>query len=180
MSNGTHLSNFAGDKTEWPVYITICNLSSKIHQMPSTHSAMMVALLLIPIKNCNIHQKRLDGQWQTNREVLNEVLRLLLQPLTFKHNLGPERGYYNFLCADGNFRRCKPVLAVWLPDCPQDSNLHHLERHACFWCECPKTELGDYVPPDKHHPRPDHNLYRTLSNAKTKAANAKLSSGHVH
>jgi len=75
MSDGTHLSNFAGDKKEWPVYMTIGNLSSKICQMPSTHSVVMVALLPIPTKNCNIPQKRLDEQRQTNGEVLNEVLR---------------------------------------------------------------------------------------------------------
>jgi len=59
-SDGTHLSNFAGDKKEWPVYMTIGNLSSKIRQMPSTDSIVMVALLPIPIKNRNIPQKRLD------------------------------------------------------------------------------------------------------------------------
>ena len=112
MSDGTHLSNFAGDKKEWPVYMTIGNLSSKIRQMPSTHSVVMVALLPIPIKNRNIPQKRLDEQRQTNREVLNEVLRRVLQPLTFKLNPSAESGYYNVLCADGNFRRCKPVLAA--------------------------------------------------------------------
>jgi len=66
MSTGTHLSNFAGDKKEWPVYMTICNLSLKIHQMLSMHSIVMVGLLSIPIKNCNIPQKQLDEQRQTN------------------------------------------------------------------------------------------------------------------
>jgi hypothetical protein len=82
MSNGTHLSNVPGDKKEWPVYITIGNLSSKICQMPSAHTVVMVALLPIPIKNRNIHLKRLDMQWQTDLEVLNEVLWRVLQPLT--------------------------------------------------------------------------------------------------
>jgi hypothetical protein len=36
------------------------------------------------------------------------------------------------------------------------------------------------VHPDKQHPRRDHNLYRTLSDANTKAADADLSSGYVH
>jgi hypothetical protein len=36
------------------------------------------------------------------------------------------------------------------------------------------------VPADKQHPQPDHNLYGTLSNANTKAADAELSSHHVH
>ena len=157
-SDGTHLSNFPGDKKQWPVYITIGNLSSKIRQTPSTHSFVMVALLPMPIKNRNIPQKRLDEQRQTNREVLNEVLRRVLQPLTFKLHPRAECGYYNVLSADCNFRRCKPLLAAWLPDCPQYSNLHHLERHVCFWCQCPNNELGDYLHPDKHHPRRDHNL----------------------
>jgi len=180
MSDGTHLLDFAGDKNEWPVYMTIGNLSSKIRQMPSMHSVVMVALLLIPIKNRNILQKGLDEQRQTNRAVLNEVLLRLLQPPTFKHNPSAESRYYNVLCADGNFRRCKMVFAAWLANCPEYSDLHHLERHVCFWCKCPKNELGDYVPPDKQHPRQDHNLYRTLGDANTKAANAELSSRHVH
>ena len=134
MSDGIHLSNFAGDKKEWPVYMTIGNLSSKIHQMPATHTVVMVALLSIPMKSSNIPHKGLDAQRQTNREVLNGVLRLLLKPLTFKHNHSAGSGYYIVLCADGNFRRCKQVLAAWLADCPEYSDLHHLERHVCFWC----------------------------------------------
>jgi len=69
----------------------------------------MIALLPIPIKNRNIPQKRLDEQRQTNREVLNEVLRRVLQPLTFKKHSSAESGYYNVLCAEGNFMGCKPV-----------------------------------------------------------------------
>jgi hypothetical protein len=140
----------------------------------------MVALRPIPIKNRNIPQKRLYEQRQTNREVSNEVLWRLLQPVTFKHNPSAKSGYYNILCADGNFRRCKLVLAATLADCPEYSDLHHLERHVCFWCGCPKNEPGDYVPLDKQHPQRHHNLYRTLSDANTKAANAHLSLHHVH
>jgi hypothetical protein len=140
----------------------------------------MVALLTIPIKNCNIPQKRQDEQQHTNREVLNEVLQQVLQPLNFKQHPSAESGYYNVLCADGNFRHCKLVLAAWLADCPEYSNLHHVQQHVCFWCECPKNELGDYVPPDKQHPQRDHNLYRMLSNANSKAADAELSSRHDH
>ena len=159
MSEGPHLSNLAGDKKELPVYMTIGNLSSKIRQMPSAHTVVMVALPLIPIKNRQIPQKGLDEQRQTNREVLDEVLQRELQPLTFKQNLNAGSGYYNVLCADGKFRHCKLVLAASLADCPEYSELHPLERHVCFWCECPKNKLEDYVPSDKQHARRDHNLY---------------------
>jgi len=66
MTDGTHLSNFAGNKTEWPVYMTIGNLSSKIHQMPSMHSILRDALLPIPIMNRTLPHKRLDEQGLTN------------------------------------------------------------------------------------------------------------------
>jgi len=152
ISNETYLSNVAGDKKEWPVSMTNGNLSANIRQMPSAHTVVMVALLPIPIKNRNIPQMRLDEHQQTNRQVLNEVLQRVLQPLTFKQNPNTESGYYNVLCADGNFRRCKPVLAAWLADCHEYSDLHDLKRHVYFWRECPKNELGDYVPSEKQHP----------------------------
>jgi hypothetical protein len=36
------------------------------------------------------------------------------------------------------------------------------------------------VPPEKHHPRRDHNLYRTLSDTDTNAADGELLSPYVH
>jgi len=79
--------------------MTIGNLSSKIRQIPSIDTDVMVALLPMPITNHYIPQKRLDEQRQTNRDVLNKVLRRVLQPLTFKRNHNVESGYYNVLCA---------------------------------------------------------------------------------
>jgi hypothetical protein len=180
MSDGMHLSNLAGNKKQWPVYMKFGNLSSRIRQMPSMHSVKMFALLPISITNRITPPKRLDEQWETNREVLNEVLRRVLHPLTCKQNPTAESGYYNILCADGNFRHCKPGLAAWFEDCPEYSDLHHCEQHVCFWCECPKDELGDYVPPDNQYPRRDPNLYRMLGDANTMAADADLLSRHVH
>jgi len=78
MSDGTHLSTFAGDKQEWPVYMIIDNLSSKIHQTVSTQRDVIVAIQPITIKHRNIPYKWLDGQRLTNWEVLNEVLPQLL------------------------------------------------------------------------------------------------------
>jgi len=140
----------------------------------------MVALLPIPINIRNIPQTQLDEQRRANEEVLNEVLRWVLQPLTRKHTRNAESRYYNVLSGDGNFRRCTPVLAATLADCEEYSHLHHLERHVWFLCECLINELGDYNAPDEQHPQRDHNLYRTLSDAYTKEAAAELSSRHVH
>jgi len=71
-------------------------------------------------------------------------------------------------------------VTAWLADCPKYGDLHHLKRHVCFWCGCPKNKLGDDLHPDKQDPQRVHNLYRPPSNANTKAADAELSSHPVH
>jgi len=180
MSGRSHLLYFAANKTEWLVSMLIGNQSSKIGQMLSFDCVVMVALLPTPIKNSNIPQKWFNEQRQTHREVMNKVHWWVLQPLTFKQNPCAESGYYNILCAYAIFRHCKPVSAAWIADCTQYCNLQHLERHVCYWCECPKNELDDYVPPDRQQPRQDHNLYWMLSDAITNVADAQLSSHHVH
>jgi hypothetical protein len=180
MSDGTHLSNYSGDKKEWPVYMTIGNLSSKMRQTPTSHAVVLVALLPIPPKNRFLPEKLRKAQNATNRGVLNEVLRRLLDSLTFKIEDTAESGYYNVLCADRLYRRCKPTIASWLADCPEYNDLHHLERGVCFWCECPKPELGDHVPSGEEHPQRDHQEYRTLSDENTPESIAELASRHVH
>jgi len=84
MSDRTHLSNFSSDKKEWPVYMTIGNLSPKLRLMPWGDSVIMVALLPFPNKNSNIRQKPPNELGQSKREVLNEALRWVLHLLTFK------------------------------------------------------------------------------------------------
>jgi len=121
--------------------MTLDNLSLKVRWMPSTHSVIMVPLLLIPIKTCNITYKRLDNQLQTNQGVLNEVLWQVLQPLTIKQNPSAKLGYYNLLCAAGNFRRCKLVLAAWPADCPEYRCIDHFQEHVCIWYDCPRMNL---------------------------------------
>jgi hypothetical protein len=179
MSDGTHLSNFAGDVTEWPVYITFGNLSSNIRQKPSTYTVVMVALRPNPIKNCNIPQERPDEQQLTNREVLKEVLRRVCLTLPLKQHPNAEKGYYNIVCADGNFRCCKPVIAACLVDSPEYSDLYHLKLLVCFWSKYPKNAPGDHIPSDKQHHWCDHNLYLGLSYGNNKAADAKISLRHV-
>jgi hypothetical protein len=96
-----------------------------------------------------------------------------------KTHPSPKSGYYNILCAEGNFSGWKPVLAARLAECYKYSNLCHLERQVCIWCGSQNNELGNYFPPDKQHPRQDYNIYQTLRDANTKAPDAELSLGHV-
>lgn len=132
MSNRIHLSNFACNKNEWPVYLAITNPSSMINKMPATHSVVMVPLLPIAVKNCNLIQMWRNQHCQENLELLMKVLQWTLQPPSFKHNLSSETTYYNVPCSDGTFQHCKPVIVAWLAGCPKYSNLHHLQGNVRF------------------------------------------------
>jgi len=140
----------------------------------------MVTSLPNPIKNRRILQMQLDEQRHPNSEVLNDVLQQVLQCLIFKFNPSTKSRHYNILWADGNFRHCKPVIAALCADYPKYSDQHHLKWQVCFVYDCPQNIFGDDVPPDKQHPSQNHNLYRILSNANTKEADANLLSHNVH
>jgi hypothetical protein len=56
----------------------------------------MVALLPIPIKSRDIRQNWLNELWQTNPEVLNEVLLQSLQPLIVNTLAAPKAGITTF------------------------------------------------------------------------------------
>jgi hypothetical protein len=159
-SDKTHLSNFASTNKVWPANMIIGKLGSKISLMPSMQSGIMIAFLPIPIKNGNILQMQMDDQQQVHREVLHEVLRQVFQPLTWEHNPYAKSGHYNVRSVGRNYRSCKLVLAAWLADCPEYSDLHLLEQHVWYWCKYPKNKLGGYVAPDKQHPIEDHNLLK--------------------
>jgi len=116
---------------------------------------------------------------QTNWVVLNKVRSWVLQSLTLKQNPSTNNRYYNILCADGKFRHCEKVLEAWLADCPEYGDQHPHQWHVCFWCECPKSELGDYVPPNRQQPRWDRNLYSRLRDPNMNRPDAELSSHHL-
>jgi hypothetical protein len=66
MFDRTQLSNFAGNKKQCPVNMSIGNQSSKICQIPLTCTVVMVTLLPIPIRNSNIPLQQVDEQRQAH------------------------------------------------------------------------------------------------------------------
>jgi hypothetical protein len=132
MSDATHLTNFAGVKKAWPVYMTIGNLPSAVRMQPAMQAVVLVALLPVPNKLRDVAAPQRADQRAQNRHVTQYVLRHLLAPLCH-----PEGGVFTALWADANRRRCYAPVSAWLADYPENCDLQNLRHGSCIWCECP-------------------------------------------
>jgi hypothetical protein len=73
LSDATHLTNFSSDKTAWPVYMMIGNLSTTIRMAPSYPRILLIALLPIPIKMRDVPISQYDAQKEHNRMIQQHV-----------------------------------------------------------------------------------------------------------
>jgi hypothetical protein len=154
MSDATHLTNFAGNKKAWPVYMTISNLPAAVRMRPAMQAVVLAALLPVPIKLLDVAAPQRADQRTHKHHVTQYVLRHLLAPLCH-----PEGGVFTALCADANRRRCYTPVSASVADYPEHYDLQNLRHSSCIWCECPADEMGDHRPPQDHHPARDHGRY---------------------
>ena len=173
LSDATYPTNFSGDKKAWPVYMTIGNLSTTVRMVPSQHAILLIALLLIPIKLCDVPISQYTAQKEHNRTIQQHVLHHVLEPL-----MDANRQVFNARCADGYFRHCVASPAAWIADYPEHRDLHNVKNGICYWCECPYKQMGEF--PVKPHEHRIHTLYRMLSETNTPEAKVHLTHRGVH
>ncbi|KAF8535311.1 hypothetical protein BDD12DRAFT_752851, partial [Trichophaea hybrida] len=80
-SHETQLSDFSGDRSAWPIYLTIGNIHSPIRNKYSYIAHMILAFLHVPPKFREI--SRFDNRIQRdiNQQVLSEIAKIVLDPL---------------------------------------------------------------------------------------------------
>ena len=69
-SDKTRLTNFSGNKSAWPLYITLGNISKEIRRQKSKRGWVLVALLPVPPKNPE--SGAIHASWH---EAIDEVLK---------------------------------------------------------------------------------------------------------
>ena len=104
MSDQTNLTNSSGDKKAWPVYMTIGNLPSTIHNRPGSMAILVLGLL--PILSKVAKSSSADKlQRLINADTLRGVFELIFALLN-----GAAREGAPIDCADGKIRRCFPIM----------------------------------------------------------------------
>ena len=72
----TKLSNFHGDKSAWPLYLTIGNLSKEVQRMPSAHLTILIRYLPMDNFKCFSEKKRKVMHYQTFHSCMSFITLL--------------------------------------------------------------------------------------------------------
>jgi hypothetical protein len=124
-SDKTHLTDFTGDKSAWPLYMSIGNIRKDVRRTASRRAWILVAFIPIPPKGASdIH-----GSW-------HQAIATILKPLKDVNIAGPG---FEWDCADGFTRNCYPLLAAWIGDYPELTMISKVVSGACPVCEIPKS-----------------------------------------
>jgi hypothetical protein len=166
FSDSTHLTNFAGDKKAWPIYMSIGNLDSTTRMKPSTQSVVMIGLLPQKFKHSTQGPsgRNNEKQGRFNDYIIHKVLGHVLQALVRSEGNSGDRGdsedrAFYALCADGRWRLCVPRIAGWIADYPEHTLLQGIDGNLCPWCEVPKSRMSEYP---LNFPERNHALYARL------------------
>ena len=145
-SDKTMLSTLSGDKSAWPVYFSVGNLTKAKRRSPNTNGLILIGLLpRIPHRAKSHTQKR----------VYHTALREILRPLE-----APEREGITIRCADGHTRLAFPRIASFLADYPEQCTITLIKYLWCPRCELPPDEFPGF---NRHAARRRSDRYSDMS-----------------
>ena len=109
-SDKTHLSNFSGDKSVWPVYLTIGNIEKSTRRKSSAQATVLIGYIPVSKLECFSKPKQQFAGYQ----VFHDCMRSLLEPLKEAGRDGVD-----MVCTDGFIRHVFPILAAYVVDYPE-------------------------------------------------------------
>lgn len=135
--------------------LSICNILSNIRNSPSARAFLELATLPIVPKKPATKGKNstytLTGWALDKNDAIQETLSIILQDLPRLYADGMEIN-----CSDGKKRIGHPILAGWIADYKEYSNIFQVKNNSCVNCEIPQSTMGDNV----FGPRRDYALYK--------------------
>ncbi|KAG6839614.1 hypothetical protein C0991_000890 [Blastosporella zonata] len=136
-SDKTRLSQFRGDKSAWPVYLTIGNISKDVCREASSHATVLIGYLPVGKFNCFSEKAKQFERYRTFHHCMGVILDSLVKA-------GKEGCHMD--CADGLIRWIWPVVAAYIADYPEQCLVACCMENCCPICKVQPVDRGSHEP----------------------------------
>ncbi|KAJ7447660.1 hypothetical protein FB451DRAFT_1535820, partial [Mycena latifolia] len=136
-SDKTKLSNFRGDQSAWPVYLTIGNISKDIRRQTSSHATILVGYLPIGKFTGYSDKARQAARYRTFHHCMSVITESLIAAGTDGADM---------TCSDGFVRWVWPILAAYVADYPEQCLIANCMENRCPICKVKPASRGSHEP----------------------------------
>jgi len=135
----THLTQFSGNKTAYPVYLTIGNLPKGIRRKPSKNACILIAYLSVDKLNRS-EMKELEHRSHVQR-IFHESMKTVLEPLKKAGREG-----VLMTSSNGDVRQVHPIITCYVADYPEQCLVTCTKYGTCIKCQRSADDLQNPKP----------------------------------